>query len=365
MKVPYLGLQAQHAELKAEILAAVGEVLERGDFILGEAVGRLEKELAAYCGTAHAIGLNSGTDALFLVMRAWGIGPGDEVITTSNSFLASASTIVATGARPVFVDVTDKYTMDPKLLAAAITPRTRAIMPVHLTGRIADMDPIMAIAKARGLRVVEDAAQAIGAVYRGTRAGAFGDAGCFSLHPLKTLNACGDGGFVTTNDPELDRRLRELRNIGLRNRNESDVWGCNSRLDSIQAAIVGVKLPHVDAWVAARRRHAQFYTERLGDVVGVPREQAHEHAAYHTYVIVAERREELVRFLDARGIETKIHYPIPIHRQQAAAALGYGPGSLPVTERLADRILTLPVHQYLTNEALCYVVAAIRAFYGA
>jgi dTDP-4-amino-4,6-dideoxygalactose transaminase len=362
--VPYLNLRAQHAGLKDELLAAVGRVLDSADFVLGSEVEKFERAIAAYCGTKYAIGVNSGTDALFLALKAYGFGPGDEVITAPNSFLASASVIVAAGAKPVFADIRADLNIDPAEIAKKITKKTKAIIPVHLTGKPADMGPINELANKYGLKVIEDAAQAIGAEYHGKKSGNLGNAGCFSTHPLKTLNACGDGGIVTTNDKELYRQIVQLRNIGLKNRDESDVWGYNSRLDSIQAAILSVKMKYLEAWTQARLANAAYYIKRLKGVVDVPEIKQNERAVFHTFVIQAERRDELRSFLKQRGIDTKIHYPIPIHLQKAAVALGYKKGDFPVTEKAADAILSLPVYQGLAEADLAYVVATIKEFYG-
>jgi dTDP-4-amino-4,6-dideoxygalactose transaminase len=362
-RIPYVNLAESHRGLKDELLQAVGRVLDHGGFILGEEVAAFETEFAAYCGTRFAVGVANGTDAITLALKALGIGSGDEVITAPNSFLASASAIALAGARPVFVDVGDDYNLDPGLLEAAITPRTRAILPVHLTGRSADMDEILTVARKHDLAVVEDAAQAVGARYRNQRVGSFGAAGCFSLHPLKNLNACGDGGVIATNHEPLYRHLLKARNHGLRTRDECEFWSLNSRLDAMQAAMLRVKLPHLDSWTEARRRHAAFYRERLAGVVQVPVEQPHEFCVYHTFVVQADRRDELQHYLDERGIETKIHYPFAIHQQEAARSLGYGPGSFPVAERQVSRILSLPVYPELTDTQLERVANAISSFY--
>jgi dTDP-4-amino-4,6-dideoxygalactose transaminase len=364
MYVPYVNLALQHQAIKSRLLEAAERVLSHGSFILGPEVGEFEERFAAYCGARYAVGVDNGTSALFLVLRALGIGPGDEVITAPNSFLASASCIALAGARPVFVDVREDYNINPDLLEAAITPRTKAIIPVHLTGRPADMRPILEVAARYNLYVVEDCAQAVGARYHGQGVGSFGVAGCFSLHPLKNLNAIGDGGVVTTNDPELCDRLRKARNHGLRSRDECEFWSHNCRLDTLQAAMLLVKMDYLDQWTEARRANAAFYQQHLRDVVRVPEDQPYEYAVYHTFIIQAEERDRLQHYLAARGIETKVHYPIPIHLQDAARYLGYKPGSFPVTERQARQILSLPVYPELAQEQKEYVVTAIRAFYG-
>ena len=362
-KVPYFNLALQHQAIKAQLLAAVEKVLEHGQFILGPEIESFEERFAAYCNTRYAVGVDNGTHAMLLVLRALGIGPGDEVITAPNSFLASASCIVLAGARPVFVDVRDDYNLDPSLTEDAITPKTKAIIPVHLTGRPADMTPILEIAGCHDLFVIEDCAQAVGARYHGQRVGSFGIAGCFSLHPLKTLNAAGDGGIITTNDPQLCETLRKARNHGLRNRDECAFWSYNCRLDTLQAAMLLIKMDYLDQWTEARRANALFYQEHLRDVVQVPEDKSHEYAVYHTFIVQAERRDELQAYLRAQGVDSKVHYPIPIHLQDAARNLGYGPGSFPMTEHQARHILSLPVYPKLAHEQLQWVVSNIRGFY--
>lgn len=360
-----MDLRAQHAQLRQEILDAVSRVLEHGQFILGPEVEEFERRFAALCGTRHAVGVNSGTDALILALRAAGIGRGDEVITAPNSFVATGSAIVLVGARPVFADVRDDYNIDPEQIRAAITPRTKAILPVHLTGRPADMDPILEMAQDQGLAVVEDAAQAVTAEYRGRRVGSFGTLGCFSLHPLKTLSACGDAGVVTTNDEALAERLRILRNIGLRTRENCVEWSGNSRLDTLQAAILLVKLNHLEAWTERRRANARAYREHLEGARGVeiPDERPHERAVYHTFVIQADRRDELAERLRSAGIGTAIHYPRPIHMQDAAAHLGLAEARFPRAESQAKRILSLPVHEGLGQLQIASVGQAVREFH--
>ena len=361
--VSYVNLPVQHQNIKTELLQTVERVLNHGGFILGDEVATFESEFAAYCGTRYAVGVANGTDAMVLALKALGIGVNDEVITAPNSFLASASAIALTGATPVFVDVRDDYNLDPDLLKAAITPRTRAILPVHLTGRPADMNAILAVAEKHGLVVVEDAAQAVGAKYHGQRVGSFGVAGCFSFHPLKNLNACGDGGVITTNNEAVYQYLLKARNHGLRNRNECQFWSLNSRLDALHAAMLQVKLKYLDTWTEVRRANAVFYRERLADVVQVPQEQPHEYAVYQTFVVQAERRDDLCCYLTECGVETKVHYSIPIHLQEAARSLGYKAGDFPVAEQQAECILSLPVYPELTVEQREHVVSAIGAFY--
>jgi dTDP-4-amino-4,6-dideoxygalactose transaminase len=364
--VPYVDLARQHAALKAELMEAIGGVIDRGTFILGPEVERFEQGFAALCGTKYAVAVNSGTDAIILSLRQAGVGPGDEVITAPNSFVASASSIALVGATPVFADVRDDYNIDPDRIEAAITPRTKAIVPVHLTGRPCAMDRIMDIAATHKLAVVEDSAQAVAASLRGRPVGSWGTFGCFSLHPLKTLNAVGDGGVITTSDAEAAESLRHMRNIGLRTRDDCVVWSGNSRLDSLQAAVLLVKLKYLRAWTEKRRENAAYYRARLADVkqVSVPVDRPEEYAVYHTCVIQADRRDELRAFLAERGIGSAIHYPVPIHFTRAARDLGHGTGAFPVTERQSQRILSLPVFPELTAAELDAVVAAIREFYA-
>jgi dTDP-4-amino-4,6-dideoxygalactose transaminase len=367
IRIPYVNVAARQAEIKAELLAATADVIEKGQFILGSEVQEFERRFAEQCGVRYAIGVNSGTDALILALRALGIESGDEVITVPNSFVATASCIALVGGRPVFVDVREDYNMDPRQLERAVTAKTKAILPVHLTGRPADMDAILEIARSHQLRVVEDCSQAVLAEYRGRSVGSFGDAGCFSLHPLKTLGACGDAGVVTTNSEEMCRELLLLRNHGLRSRDNCLMWGNNSRLDTLQAAILLVKMKYVERWTQQRRRHAAFYQKELSAIGGLclPVDRPHEKSVFHTFVVQAEHRDELRGYLAHRGIETAVHYPIPIHLQEAASTLGYRTGTFPVAERQAARILSLPIYPELPPGDLEYVVQTIREFYEA
>ena len=364
IKVPFLNLVAQHAPLKKDLLKAFSTVLGHGQFIRGPEVSEFEERFAALSGVRHAVSVNSGTDALILALRALGVGPGDEVITAPNSFVASASAIRLVGADPVFADVGEDYNLDPASVERAVTGRTKALLPVHLTGRPADMTAIMRIARRRGLLVVEDCAQAVLAEHRGRRVGSFGAAGCFSLHPLKTLNACGDGGVIATDDEALRDRLRVLRNIGLPVRDDCVEWSGNSRLDTVQAAMLLVKLRRLESWTRQRRRNAAFYRKALSGVRGivVPLDRPDERAVYHTFIVQVDDRDGLRKHLAGRGVETAIHYPVPIHLQTVAAGLRLGPGSFPVAERQAARILSLPVYPELTRPQLSHVVRSIKEF---
>lgn len=364
--VPYVNLQAQHATLKADLMSAIAGVLDDAQFILGEPVDLFERRFADLCGVPYAVGVSSGTDALIMALRVLGVGPGDEVITAPNSFIASTSCIRLIGARPVFVDVGPDYNLDPDKLEAAITPRTRALLPVHLTGRPCRMGEILDIAGRHGLHVIEDAAQAVSAEYGGRRVGSFGTIGCFSMHPLKTLNACGDAGMLTTTDSRLYEQLKIMRNLGLRTRDDCVMWAANSRMDTLQAAILLAKLRHLDGWTEQRRSNARFYRDALAGIRGLtaPFDAPKERAVYHTFVVQVDTREQLRAYLTQRSIGTAIHYPVPIHLTTAGRELGYGPGSFPVAEAQASRILSLPVHQDLTTEQLETVCDAIARFYA-
>jgi dTDP-4-amino-4,6-dideoxygalactose transaminase len=327
MQVPYINLGLQHKHIKQELLAATERVLENGQFILGEDLTKLEKTFATLCNTKYALGVANGTDALFLSLKALGIKEGDEVITAPNSFLASASAVALIGAKPVFADVLDDFNLDPAKVEKAISPKTKAIIAVHLTGRPAPMDELLAIAKKHNIAVVEDCAQAVGAEYKGKRVGGIGATGCFSLHPLKNLAASGDGGVITTNDDKIYSYLVKARNHGLINRDECEFWSYNSRLDNLQAALLNVKLRELQKWTDRRRTIAEKYYEKLkGLNIIAPHDKPYEKAVYHTFIIQTDKRDKLKEFLASKGIDTKIHYPIPIHMQTAAKYLGYKKG---------------------------------------
>jgi dTDP-4-amino-4,6-dideoxygalactose transaminase len=364
--IPLVDLKAAYHRLQAEIDAATVRVLAGGWYILGPEVSAFEAEFAAYLGVEHAVGVASGTDAVLLALRALGVGPGDEVITVAHTAVATVAAIELAGATPRFVDIDPAtYTLDPVQLAAAVTPRTRAIVPVHLYGAPADMDAVLAVARAHELRVIEDCAQAHGARYKGHMVGTLGDAAAFSFYPTKNLGALGDGGAVATNRPEVAERLRLLRQYGWRERYVSDVAGMNSRLDELQAAILRVRLRYLDAENEARRRLAARYDAALAGLpVTRPTARPDDKAVYHLYVIRAAARDTLAAHLSAHGIGTGVHYPVPVHRQPAYAHLGYGPGSLPATEAAAGEVLSLPMYPDLPEAAVETVGAAIRAFGG-
>jgi len=364
MNVPFVDLRAQYESLAGEVQQAISAVLERGDFILGKEVSLFEEEFAAYCEAAYAVGVDSGTSALALALRAFEIGPGDEVITVANTFIATASAISYTGARPVLMDANPQtYNIDVSRIEETITERTKAIVPVHLYGRPADMDPILEIAQQHGLVVIEDACQAHGAKYKGERVGSLGHAAAFSFYPAKNLGAYGDGGMVVTDDARVAESLRMLRNHGQREKYHHALRGYNHRLDTLQAAVLRVKLRYLDAWNAARRRHAQLYSELLAHGPMILPAEAHcAEPVYHLYVVRVEARDRLRAYLHDKGIATGIHYPIPIHLQPACRDLGYEKGSFPVTEAYAEQILSLPMYAELTPSLIEHVAEAVRDF---
>jgi dTDP-4-amino-4,6-dideoxygalactose transaminase len=367
--IPQIDLRAQLARVRAEVDEAVERVLSSGGFVGGEDVRLFEQEFAAFCGASHACAVANGTDALQLALRAYGIGPGDEVITVANTFIATGEAILLVGARPVFVDVEpETHTMDPAKLEAAITPRAKLVLPVHLYGQPADMTAIGEIAARRGLPVLEDAAQAHGASWRGRRAGALGHAACFSFYPTKNLGAAGDAGMVTSSDAEFIARVRQVANHGAgAHRYDNVVLGTNSRLDSVQAAILRVKLRQLERWNDERRERAAAYTAALAGAPGVvvPRERDGARSAWHLYTIRALDRDALAARLRERGIGTAIHYPRPIHLQGAMAPAGGREGDLPVSEQLSREVLCLPLYAELPLGDVARVAEEIRAFYGA
>lgn len=361
-EIKLVDLQRQYQTIRNEVLQALDDSLCNMELFLGPNVRAFEREFADYCDAAEAIGVGSGTDALYLGLRACGIGPGDEVITVANTFIATIEAITLTGARPVFVDVDPATgTMDPNRVLDAITPRTRALLPVHLYGQAADMNPLCVLARHYDLKVIEDASQAQGARYDGRRVGTLGDIGAFSLYFSKNLGAYGEAGIVTTNDPMLAEQVRMLRDHGSRTRYYHEALGINSRLDELQAAVLRIKLRRLDEWNGQRRKHAAAYTERLQGLVACPVERPGSEHVYYAYVIQAKNRERLRAELAAQSIQTGIHYPLPLHFQQACAAFACPPGSLPVTEQMAGRILSIPMFPELTEEEIERVCAGIQA----
>lgn len=366
MPIQFVDLKKQYAPLKGEILNGVEHILDGMQLFLGENVRGLEQEFSRFCGASDGIGVGDGTAALQIILRAMDIGPSDEVITVSHTFIATAEAILLVGARPVFVDI-DSATclMNPALVEARINERTRAILPVHLYGQTVDMDPILALARKYNLKVIEDACQAHGAEYKGKRAGSIGDAAAFSFYFSKNLGAYGEGGFVATNDGELAKKVRMIRDHGSETKYKHDIVGFNSRLDEIQAMVLRTKLPHLADWNNSRREHAARFNELLkGTPVTTPVECPDNRHIYHLYVIRAPHRDELQAFLKERGIYTGIHYPIPIHLQKAVENLGYEKGDLPETEKAVSQILSLPMFAELMDEEIVQITDAIREFYS-
>ncbi|MDF0696511.1 DegT/DnrJ/EryC1/StrS family aminotransferase [Rhizobium sp. MC63] len=364
--ISFLDLKAQYNSIKSEIDAAVLGVLASGQYILGEEVARLEQEFADYCNVKHAIAVNTGTSALHLSLLAAGVGPGDEVITVPFTFVATVSAICYAGARPVFVDVEPvTLTMDPAQLEAKITPRTKAIIPVHLYGQMADMDAIQAIADHYRIPIIEDACQAHGAQYKGARAGSLGASGCFSFYPGKNLGACGEGGIVVTNRDDQAKTMRMLRDWGQEQRYHHLLKGFNYRMDAIQGAILRIKLRHLEAWTEARRAHAGRYSSLLGRSTHLttPVEKAGRRHVYHVYAIRSRDRDELQRVLSAEGIQSGLHYPIPVHLQQAHTDLGYRVGDFPVSEAAAKEVLSLPIYPEMPARHVDQVAAALEDAY--
>jgi dTDP-4-amino-4,6-dideoxygalactose transaminase len=362
MKVPFVDLRSLHDEINDELREVFDRVLNSCAFVLGPEVQRFEEEFAAYVGTKHCVAVNTGTAALHLALAALNIGDGDQVITVPHTFIATAEAISAVGARPVFVDIDPvSFTMDPNLLEGAITSRTRAIIPVDLYGQVADMDAIQEIADRHGIPVIEDACQAHGAEYKGRKAGSFGVAGCFSFYPGKNLGACGEGGAVTTNDPELAHRIRLWRDHGSSKRYEHVFPGLNMRMEGIQGGILSVKLKYLDRWNNQRRLAAAEYDGALRSAdVEVPTEMPYNRHVYHLYVIQSNKRDSLREQLSEAGIESGLHYPTPLHLQEAYRFLAYKEGDFPVTERVKNRILSLPMYPGIHSEAIGRVVSELK-----
>ncbi len=360
--IPLVDLQAQYRSIRTEIDAAVLRVLDSAQFVLGPSVADFERAFADYCGTTAAIGVNTGTSALHLALLAAGVGPGDEVITVPFTFVASVAAIEHAGARPVFVDVEPEYlTMDPAAVEAAITPRTKAILPVHLYGQAADMTPILEIARRHGIPVIEDACQAHGAEYAGRRCGSMGTLGCFSFYPGKNLGAYGEGGAVVTSDPDLAAKVRLLRSWGEETRYEHKYRGFNYRMDGIQGAILGVKLRYMEAWTEARRARAAAYARLLGGTVSVPAERPGSRHVYHVFAVRLADRDAWRAKLAEAGIQTGVHYPIPVHLQPAYRDLGYSRGDFPVAETAAGEVLSLPMFPELTDAQIEDVASRLGA----
>jgi dTDP-4-amino-4,6-dideoxygalactose transaminase len=362
MNIPLLDLQAQYMQIKDKMDKAVLDVIQGGRYILGPEVKELEKEIAEYCGTKNGIGVANGTDALLLVLKAWGIGPGDEVITSPFTFFASAEVISQVGATPVFVDVEpETLNIDVKLLESKINERTKAIIAVHIFGQMADMDSLMQLANKHNLLVLEDACQAIGAEYKGRKAGSIGHAGCFSFFPTKNLGGYGDGGMIVTDDDTLAEKIRVLRAHGSKVKYHHTDIGYNSRLDEIQAAILRVKFPHLDNWNDARREKARLYTSWLnGTAYITPCEAPEQKHVFHLYILRSKKREAVMKELQQRGISTAIYYPVPLHLQEVYSSLGYRRGDMPVAEQATHEAFAIPLFPELTKEQMEYIVATLK-----
>ena len=365
MKVKYSYLEEQFKDHRA-IFNEIDKLIKTGDYTLGKPVQEFEKKFAKLIGTKYAIGVNSGTDALFLSLKAIGVGVGDEVITAPNTFIATVGAIVATGAKPVFVDVLDDYTISPELIEEAITPKTKALMPVHYAGHPADMPSIMSIAEKHGLPVIEDSCQAITAAIDNKCVGTFGVTGGFSLHPLKNLNVWGDGGIIVTNSSELRDELILLRNHGLKNRDEIQIFGYNSRLDSLQAIVGNHLINDIEDITETRIKWANKIDKGFADLKGyitIPKRKKNSRYVYHLYMLMVKDRDKLLSYLIKNGIEAKVHYPIPLHLQEVARPFGYKEGDFPVSEAQSKSIITFPGHQHLTEEQVDYMIEKVKEFY--
>lgn len=366
VSVPYLDLKAQYRSIKSEIDAAVSRVLESSQFVLGNEVAAFEEEFAKYCSAAECVALNSGTSALHLALLAAGVGSGDEVITVPFTFVASVAAILYTGAWPVLVDIDPhSFNINPAAIEAAITPQTKAVMPVHLYGQIADMDPILDIARRHGLIVIEDAAQAHGAKYKNRPAGTLGDIGCFSFYPTKNLGAYGEGGAITTNNQDYAKKIRMLRDWGQDSKYHHVLRGFNHRMEGLQGAILRVKLRHLEQWTKARRVTAATFNQKLSDCgLELPREMPWAQHVYHVYSLRTPERDSFRAALQTEGIQTAIHYAIPVHLQPAYAELGYRKGSLPASEAAANEVVALPIYPELTQSQIDLVCQAVRKVAG-
>jgi dTDP-4-amino-4,6-dideoxygalactose transaminase len=367
MKVPLLDLKRQYACIKDEIDTAVHEVLDKTQFILGEKVKKFEENIAQYCGCKHAVGVASGTDALLLALRACGVGPGDEVIIPDFTFIATSNVISRLGATPVFVDIErDTYNIDPNLIEKKITKKSKGIIPVHLFGQCVDMDPLLEICKKHNIKVVEDAAQAIGAEYKGKKAGSMGEIGCFSFFPSKNLGAAGDGGMVVTNDSDLAEMVRKLRVHGATQKYFHSMIGYNSRLDTLQAAILDVKLQHLDQWSDKRNQKASLYDKAFQNMeIETPKVESFNRHIYHQYTIATKKRDQLKEHLLKNQIGCSVYYPLPLHLQECFKSLGYREGELPVSEERSQQVISLPIFPELTQQEQEFVIKTIEEFYSA
>ena len=365
MKIPYVNLANQYLVEKKKLLKIIDSALKSGNYVGGDEVRKFERNIQNLLNVRHCVALNSGTDALTLGLHALGVRKGDEVITTSNSFIASTAVIVHLGAKPVFVDIGNDQLIDVNKIESSISKKTKAIMPVHLTGRVCDMDQIIRLSKKYKIPIIEDAAQAIGSKYKAKFAGTFGEIGCFSAHPLKNLNAIGDSGYLTTNSSKIANYIKDIRNHGMTNRNKVKNFGYVSRMDNLQAAVLNFRLRNLKKIVKKRRENVKTYLKFLNKKkdVFIPLEKLSEYNTYHTFVIQVAKRDKLRKYLLKNGVETSIHYPIPIHLQPASKFLRYYKGSLPVTEKQAKKILTLPVNQFLKKKQIFKICKIINKFY--
>lgn len=365
MRIPLLDLKEQYKQFREEALKKIETIMSNQDFILGKEVDALEREIAEYCHTKYAIGVASGTDALVLSLKAMGIGPGDEVITTPFTFMATAEAIALIGAKPVFIDIDpETYNMDPALIEASITPKTKAILPVHLYGLCADMDPILKIAKKHNLRVIEDTAQAIGSEYKGRMAGSMSDAGAISFFPSKNLGGFGDGGMVVTNDEKIYKAIRLLRVHGSSKRYYHDVIGYNSRLDNLQAAVLNIKLGYLNEWIDKRNKNAEYFNKAFK---GLPLKtpfvpEGYRHS-YHLYVLGASKKDAIEEYLNKNGIEVRTYYPVPLHLQKCFSYLGYEKGSFPNAEEASAKTFSIPVYPELNEEQKGYIVEKVKGYF--
>lgn len=364
MKVAFIDLGRQHEPMKNEMMHAFEEVYDSNQFILGQKVKEFEEKIASYVGTEFAIGVSNCTNALLISLRTLGVGPEDEVITTPFTFVATAEVIAILGAKPVFCDVDPKtYNLDPNKISDVISNKTKAILPVHLYGQSADMDEILSITKDKNIKVVEDMAQAIGAKYKGTMVGVLGDTACISFFPTKNLNALGDAGMILTNDPEIDKKIRAYRVHGSAKKYQHNFIGYNDRLDAVQAAFLSVKLQYLDEWNEKRRQIAKTYDSNLHNIVQIPYIKPENETVYHQYTIRTPKRDELRQHLSEHDIGTSIHYPMPLHLQEAFKYLGYKQGDFPESEKAAQEVLSLPIHQYLSDDEVKYVIDTVRKFF--
>ena len=364
MKIPYINLSLQWNKEKKKLLPLIEKVFQKGNYVGGEEIKKFEKNISNICRTKYAVALNSGTDALLLALHLAGVKRGDEVITPPNSFIASTSVIVHLGAKPVFVDVLPDQNINPDLIERAITKKTKAIMPVHLTGRVCEMKKIMNLSKKYNIPIIEDAAQSVGSKLNNKMSGSFGDLGCFSAHPLKNLNGCGDGGYLTTNNKNFYLKATQLRNHGLSNRNLVKKFGFLSRMDVLQSVILNYRIKNLKQTIIKRRKNAKMYFENLNQKkIFFPIEKKEEFNTYHTFVIQVNNRDKLIRYLASKGIQTAIHYPIPLHLQPASKYLNYKKGNFPATEVQAKKILTLPIHQNLKEKEILYIIKNVNNFF--